>query len=210
MNEFQELRKLLGRDGPVLQNAVPAGVNVADVLAPDGLACVVPQRQVGEVLEQDLLCLGELLVGVLRGLGAQAFVEELVELGVRVALVVGAGAGLQERAQEVVQRRVVGLPAGAGQARQFLGGAQLQDFSELGERLAFGLDSQVVLEVVGNGVDPFLVAAVGVVRELQGLVCGPRADGVSLGPEFLRLGGIELQDLGTGNVFVVAVNGRGA
>src|SRR5215207_10199803 len=93
------------RDLVVERHAVPAELHVVDGLAPRTVGGRVPQRDRGEVLEEDLLRLLELLdarfdVGL-----AEAFLEERVELGVGVVTVVRAGTGLVDRAEEVRQRR---------------------------------------------------------------------------------------------------------
>src|SRR6478736_5753332 len=72
---------LLGGDAVVENFTIPAGLGLRDVVAPHDRTCLVPQRQAGQVLEQDLLCLVELGVCLVGGLAGKAFLEELVELG---------------------------------------------------------------------------------------------------------------------------------
>src|SRR5699024_603147 len=109
----QATRELLAGDLVVERHAVPPEFDVGDVVAPAALDCLVPQRDGRQVLEQDLLGFVEDLRTVLGGLGSQALRELLVEFLRGVVAVVRAGAGAVQGSEEVVQRRVVGLPAGA-------------------------------------------------------------------------------------------------
>src|SRR6476469_8384741 len=194
----------------VQRDAVPAVVDVGDLVAPAALGNLVPQGDGRQVRQEDLLGLVRGLVAVADRRGVQAVGDGLVERRVGVAGVVGAGTGLVDRAEEVVQRRVVCLPAGTDGAGEGLGGGVVAGFLEGGVRLAFNLDAERVLELVDYCLNPGLVSAlVGVVGNGERLVRVPLLDGVGLGPGFLGLVGVERQVLGSGDRVAVAVKHGG-
>ena len=92
---------------------LPGEDDIVDVLGEATGGVGVPQRNGRQILEQDLLGLDVLLVGLVVGVGGQGFVESLVKVRVRVVAIVGGAAGPVERSKEVALARVVGLPAGA-------------------------------------------------------------------------------------------------
>ena len=116
-----QIRGLLGRDVEVDGCRRSSRFRLHNVVAPHDRACLVPQGQAGRSSNRISCAWLNFLLASSGGLGCQAFLEELVELGVRVLLVVGRSVGSPDRAEEVVQRRVVTLPAGTGQARAAAG-----------------------------------------------------------------------------------------
>ena len=109
--------------------------------------------------------------------------------------------------RKLYSARVVALPAVTERAGHLALVLSIEQRLEVGEGVAFSVDAQGVLDGVSGRVDPFLVATVGVVGDLEGAV--PRGDGVGLRPQFLGLVGVVAQDVVAGQVLGVALKGGG-
>ena len=134
--------------------------------------------------------------------------QQIVEHLVRVVTVVGPGAGSVERAEEVVQRRVVRLPTRADRSAEGLGRGDRTQFLERGVRLALRIHAEDVLQRVADGVHPFLVVAVGVVANGEGLALRPGRDGFGFVPELLGPLGVVVKHLRTGKLCIEPFNDR--
>src|SRR5690349_4305835 len=179
---------LLG-EGVVLRLLLPGEHEALDVLAGHGRRVLVPQRQRGQILQQDRLRLGDQLVTSV-ALGRGGLGDELVELLVAVVTVVRAGAGGVDRSEVVEHGRVVRLPTGTERGLDGAVGDVLAELVKRGVDLRRGIDAQRVLDLVRHGLGELLVAGtVVVVRDLELAV--PLADLVGCGPVGLGLGGVE-------------------
>ena len=102
----------------VEKSIVPNAVTFTPVtlFGPAELRGRVPHRDGRHVAGEHAL--GLLVLGVGRGavLGGRSLLQQLVELGAAVVAVVRAGVGAVDRGEEVLDRRVVHLPAGAEHA----------------------------------------------------------------------------------------------
>ena len=147
------------------RHGVPAEDNVIDVLGPATNNVGVPERDDREVLEEDFLSLVEDGVCFFVGGSRCCLLEQAIELCGRVAGVVRASAGAVKRCKEVVLARVVSLPAGTEGAGDGAVGDLGTQGLEVRVRGANGVDSERVLDGVGDCVNPCLVATIRVVSD---------------------------------------------
>lgn len=153
----------------------------------------------GKVVEEDFLSLLVQLVGVISAGSGSSLLAQVIEGRALVVTIVGAVAisssGGVQLPQVVLGGRVVRLPAGTEGALHLTVGDRVTEFLEGRDRVGGRVDAQVVLELVHDGVVKRLGTTIGVVGE--GELAVVLGDGVSLGPQFLGLGGVELQVVGT-------------
>ncbi|MPM26784.1 hypothetical protein SDC9_73289 [bioreactor metagenome] len=189
-------------DGRVVDLAERVDLDVGDVGRPDHRTGGGPQRQGRQVLRQHLLGRLVLGVGIGRRLGGVALLEQVVELSAGVVEVVRRGAGGVHRGQEVLDRRVVHLPAVAEHALDLAVLHLVEQGLEVRGHDDLAVQTQGVLDRVAGGVGPRLVAAVTVDRQGQGAV-------VATGLLVERLGLLGVVGAGVAaGAGLVAVDGR--
>ena len=202
---------LLGRcgllDERVVGVAVPHDVHVPQLRVPGGGRVGVPQGDGGEVPHEDGLGFAVVLLRFGDGGGGGRLGDELVELGGVVVAVVGGGTRHIEGFEEVVDGGVVAHPAGAEGYLDGALGDLVAELLEGGVGLAVGGDAEGLVEVVADGVDPLLVAAVSVVADLEGAT--PLTDVIGLLPQFAGLGGVVGEDAVAGHIEVHVAQGGG-
>src|SRR5690606_30789686 len=155
-----------GRDAEQVDGLEGRDLHVVDVggVARDRLA--VPERNGRHVRGQHGLGLVVLRDGLFT-LQGRRFGDRLVELGVAVEAVVRRSVRGVQRDQEVLDRRVVHLPAGTEDAGHLAVVDLRTERGEVNLGLALALDLEGVLDAVARSVHPALVVGVTVVRDRQ-------------------------------------------
>src|SRR5690606_15984282 len=141
------------------------------VLRPDRGPLAEPHRDVRHVLEHEVL--GLLVVGdrLLQARRAVTLLDQAVELLVRVAGVVGRGAGEVQRRQVGLDHGVVRTPAEPAQTGELLRIGAVPVLREVQADLQLVLDAEVLPQLVTHGLQPVLVPGPGV---------GPQGEGAAL------------------------------
>ena len=202
---------LLGRcgllDERVVGVAVPHDVDVPQLRVPGGGGVGVPEGDGGEVPHEDGLGFAVELLRFGDGGRGSGLGDEHVERGGGIVAVVGGGARHVEGFEEVVDGGVVAGPAGAEGYFDGALGDFVAELFEGGVGLAVGGDSEGLVEVVADCVDPLLVAAVSVIADVEG--AAPVADGVGLFPQLAGFCGVVGEDAVAGHVKVHIAQGGG-
>ena len=108
------------------------------------------------------------LMATLDGRRLRALLDQAVERRVAVAVGIQRTVGAVQRAEVVLHQREIHVPGEADQAHRLLLLDLRQQVGDLRLALAGAVDAQRGLDLTAHRVDPGLVAAVDVVRDLDG------------------------------------------
>ena len=116
------------------------------------------------------------------------------------------GSGGVQRRQVILCGRIIQHPAGTECGGDGAIGDAVANIAERRVRIALGVDAERVLDLVRHGVHPSLVAAIGVVGDLE--ITAPRGDLIGLSPELLGFLRVVFQIGGTLQVLGIFRNQR--